>query len=134
MDVMNIIGDILVVVGALNFAICALGLVAFYDVYARISAVGTASGFGVSFVVLGIWFKDPSVGKLFIAIFAVVVLLGTSALGSLLIARSAVLRGTQMVDPVDDDVQLDTPEEFEARKEPAAGSTAVFRSDTTGEE
>ncbi|WP_018297945.1 cation:proton antiporter [Corynebacterium lubricantis] len=117
MQVMNIIGDILIVVGALNFAICALGLVAFYDVYARISAVGTASGFGVSFVVLGIWFKDPSLWSFFIALFAVVVLLGTSAMGSLLIARSAVLRGTQMVAPIDDDINLEKPEVFEARKQ-----------------
>ena len=113
MDVMDIIGDVLIIFGALNFAICAIGLITFYDFYARVSAVGTAAGFGISFVVLGLWFKAPSLGTFVVVAIAVPLLLGTSALGSMFIARSAALRGTQMTNPVADELGVLTPEEFE---------------------
>lgn len=115
MDIMDVIGDVLVIFGALNFAICAIGLITFHDFYARVSAVGTAAGFGISFVVLGVWFKNPSLASFFVALVAILLLLGTSALGSMFIARSAALRGTQMTNPVADELGVLTPEQFEAR-------------------
>lgn len=98
MDVLTVIANILILLGTLNFAICGAGMLTFRDVFARMSVLGTASGFGVSFIVIGTFLLDPSWWNALVGLAAVVLLIGTSAIGSTLIARSALLRGNQIAD------------------------------------
>lgn len=120
MDIMHIIGSIFILIGTFNFAICASGMLYFRDVYARISVLGTTSGFGVTFVLLGVAFYDASWRNFIICIAAMIILLGTSSMGTILVARSALLRRTKVVDAifnesdilqyVDSEDELESPE------------------------
>ena len=98
MSVLLIISDIFLVLGAFNFAVCAAGMLSFRDVFARISVLSTASGFGVTFLLIGAFLRDPSWWNVLIAMAAIVLLLGTSAIGSILISRAALLRRVEIVD------------------------------------
>lgn len=101
----DVLGQIVVVLGALVFLSAGAGLVRLRDVYARSSAIATAAGLGVSLILVGVFLMNPSwsnAGKLAVAI---VLQLVTSAVGSMAIARSAYLTGSPMVgggDLVDD--------------------------------
>ena len=85
------LGGILTVVGALVFATAALGLLKFPDAYSRVSAVGTAGGLGIVLVVLGALVLQPGIGDAVKAVIINVLQLMTSAVGTMAIARSAVL-------------------------------------------
>ena len=98
MDILSVIADVLVVLGTINLAVCAAGMLYFRDVFARMSVLGTASGFGVSFIVVGAFLLDPSWWNALVGLAAVILLIGTSAIGSTLIARAALLRGNRIVD------------------------------------
>ncbi|MBP2437692.1 cation:proton antiporter [Microbacterium amylolyticum] len=91
MNVLQIIGDVLVVIGGLIFLSAALGIMRFPDAYTRISAVGTAGGLGITFVVVGAVMHSPSLADTVKVILIVVLQLTTSAIGTIAIARSAYL-------------------------------------------
>lgn len=90
---MEILGSILVVLGALVFLAAGIGLWRLRDPYQRISAVATAAGAGIVFVVIGALLSDPSLDSTVKVILAVVLQLITSAIGGMVIARSAMLSG-----------------------------------------
>ncbi|MFH0410836.1 cation:proton antiporter [Corynebacterium sp. L4756] len=98
MGILEIISDIFLVLGAFNFAVCAAGMLSFRDAYARISVLSTASGFGVTFILIGAFMRDPSWWNVLVGIAAIILLLGTSAIGSILISRAAMLRRVEIVD------------------------------------
>lgn len=98
MDILEIISDIFLVLGAFNFAVCAAGMLSFRDVFARISVLSTASGFGVTFILIGAFMRDPGWWNVLVGIAAIILLLGTSAIGSILISRAAMLRRVEIVD------------------------------------
>lgn len=100
MPILHIIGAIFIIFGTINFAVCASGMLYFRDVYARISVLGTTSGFGVTFVLLGVVLYDPTWRNVILCVAAIVILLGTSSMGTLLVARSALLRRTAVVGAV----------------------------------
>lgn len=60
---MNVIGSLMIVLGALVFLGAALGLVRFPDPYTRISATGTAGGVGMILLVVGALLHMPSVAN-----------------------------------------------------------------------
>ena len=93
---MNVLGQIVIVAGALVFVTAALGVVRFPDVYTRISAVGTAAGLGVVMVVGGALLLQPSLSNGIKVAVIVFLQLGTSAIGSMAVARSAYLTRTPM--------------------------------------
>lgn len=98
MELMEIIANIFIILGTINMTICGLGMLLFRDVFARMSVLGTASGSGVSLIVIGAFLFDPSWWNALSAFVAVILLIGTSAIGSTLIARAALLRGNWIVD------------------------------------
>ena len=98
MPVLHIISDIFLLFGAFNFAVCAAGMLSFRDVYARISVLSTASGFGVTFLLIGAFLRDPGWWNVLVGLAAIILLLGTSAIGSVLISRAAMLRRVEIVD------------------------------------
>ena len=98
MSALLVISDIFLVLGAFNFAVCAAGMLSFRDVYARISVLSTASGFGVTFLLIGAFLREPNWWNVLIGLAAIILLLGTSAIGSILISRAALLRRVEIVD------------------------------------
>lgn len=96
MTFFDILGQILVLLGGLVFATAGLGILRFPDTYTRASAVGTAAGIGVVFVVLGALLLQPTIPDLIKVLVIVPLQLATSAVGSIVVARSAYLTGVRM--------------------------------------
>lgn len=106
LDISHLVGDIVLVLGALVFFTCGIGVLTFRDIYTRLSVIGTAGGSGIILVIFGVWLKDPSVMGAIMGFGAIVLLIGTSALGTIMTARSALLRKTPMIQPQFDDTKL----------------------------
>lgn len=103
--VLPILGQVLMIAGALLFATAGLGLLRLRDAYARSSAVATAAGLGVSLIVLGALLFQLTPENALKTALAVLLQLATSAIGSMAIARSAYLVGSPLVpDAVRDDL------------------------------
>lgn len=90
---LEVLGQIFLLAGALVFILAAIGLITLFDPYTRTSAVATAAGVGVSFIVVGVVLIDPSVSNTIKGVLAIALQLVTSAVGSMAIARGAVLTG-----------------------------------------
>ncbi|WP_037144018.1 cation:proton antiporter [Rhodococcoides fascians] len=93
MTVLSIAGQISIVLGALILLSSGIGVLKFPDAYTRTSAVSTAAGFGVVFVVAGALLIDPSVSNAVKVAVIVPLQLVTSAVASTAIARSAYITG-----------------------------------------
>lgn len=89
-QILSILGQVMLLVGAAIFLLAAIGLFRFRDPYARISAVATAGGLGLVMITLGALFQNPNVTDLVKVIIAVILQLLTSAVGATVIARAAV--------------------------------------------
>lgn len=96
MSALEIVGQVLVVLGALVFVTAALGVVRFPDAYTRISAVGTAGGAGIVLVVVGALLLQPGVSATVKVALIVALQLATSSIGTMAVARSAYLSGTPL--------------------------------------
>ena len=92
------LGQGFAVIGAVIFVIAGIGLLRLRDVYMRISAVATAAGLGVAFVVGGTALVNPNLDDLVKVIIAIALQLATSVVGGVAIARSAVLSGHRFAD------------------------------------
>lgn len=97
--VLDVVGSVLILGGALLFATAGLGLVRLKDVYARSSAIATAAGMGVSLMLLGVLAHLPSWTNLVKVALAVALQLITSAVGSMAIARAGYLTGSPIHNP-----------------------------------
>lgn len=96
MSALDVVGQVLVVLGALVFVTAALGVVRFPDAYTRISAVGTAGGAGIVLVVVGALLLQPGVSDSVKVVVIVALQLATSSIGTMAVARSAYLAGTPL--------------------------------------
>lgn len=96
MSALDVVGQVLVVLGALVFVTAALGVVRFPDAYTRISAVGTAGGAGIVLVVVGALLLQPGVSDTVKVVVIVALQLATSSIGTMAVARSAYLAGTPL--------------------------------------
>ena len=83
---MNVIGSLMIVLGALVFLGAALGLVRFPDPYTRISATGTAGGVGMILLVVGALLHMPSVANVVKVVLIVVLQLGTASVATMALA------------------------------------------------
>lgn len=92
----DLIGEILILLGAVTFATAGLGILRFPDVFTRASAVGTAAGLGIVLVVAGALLIQPTVTDGVKAVILVVLQLSTAAIGSVTIARAAIITGVKM--------------------------------------
>ena len=108
MTVLTIIGNVLIIAGALIFTTAALGILRFPDAYTRISAVGTAGGIGIIFVVTGALLHQPTISDTIKVILIIFLQLVTSAIGSMAIARSAYLIRTPLHRPNFNDLSRGT--------------------------
>lgn len=89
---LTVVAGVLIVIGTVVFCIAGLGLLRLPDVFSRISAIGTAAGVGVAFIVLGVALQDPTLANLVKAVVAILLQVTTSVIGATAIARAAVLR------------------------------------------
>lgn len=90
---LEVLGQGFLLAGAAVFILAAVGLISLFDPYTRASAVATAAGIGVAFVVVGVVLLDPSVSNAVKGALAIMLQLATSAIGGMAIARGAVLTG-----------------------------------------
>lgn len=99
---MDLIADVLgygsVIVGAFVFLGAAVGLVRFADLYMRSSAVATAAGLGIIFIIVGAFLLHPEWSATPKVIIAVLLQLASSAVGSMAIARAGFLSGAPISD------------------------------------
>lgn len=114
MSVIELVGQILALIGALIFVVAAIGLRRFRDPYARISAVATAAGIGVAFITVGAVLQVPTIDDVVKVVLAVLLQLLTSAVAAIVIARAAVNTGHRFV-PGTDTTDLDAGETPRAR-------------------
>ncbi|MGK7221985.1 cation:proton antiporter [Kocuria flava] len=96
---MSVVGQALIVLGALVFLTATVGIIRLPDLYTRSSAIATAAGIGVSLVLAGAFFFLPGVGNAVKLVAAVVLQLVTSAVGSMALARSGYLIGSAVYSP-----------------------------------
>lgn len=96
---MSVVGQVLVVAGAVVFLTATVGLIRLPDLYTRSSAIATAAGVGVSFILTGAFFFVPGLETGIKLVAAVVLQLVTSAVGSMAIARSGYLIGSAVYSP-----------------------------------
>lgn len=110
MDLLTIIGNITIVIGALVFATAALGVLRFPDAYMRVSAVGTAGGVGIVLLVAGALALQPSIPNMVKVVLIVVVHLASSAVGTMAIARATYITRTPLEHFEFDELAEATPE------------------------
>lgn len=96
---MSVVGQAFIVLGSLVFLTATVGLIRLPDLYTRSSAIATAAGIGVSFVLTGAFFFLPGVENAVKLVAAVVLQLVTSAVGSMALARSGYLIGSAVYSP-----------------------------------
>ncbi|MET3469237.1 cation:proton antiporter [Microbacterium sp. NPDC006705] len=101
MTILELIGQIIALLGALIFVVAAVGLRRFPDPYARISAVATAAGLGVAFITVGAVLQVPTVDNVVKVVLAVLLQLITSAVAAIVIARAAVSSGHRFTEGTD---------------------------------
>ncbi|MFD1858938.1 sodium:proton antiporter [Aeromicrobium camelliae] len=102
----EILGHTFTVVGAVIFVLAGVGLLRLRDPYMRISAVATASGLGVAFVVGGTALVDPRLDDLLKVIIAIALQLATSVIGGIAIGRAAVMSGHEFDDTDTTDLDI----------------------------
>lgn len=110
MDLLTIIGNITIVIGALVFTTAALGVLRFPDAYMRVSAVGTAGGVGIVLLVAGALALQPSIPNMVKVVLIVVVHLASSAVGTMAIARATYITRTPLEHFEFDELAEATPE------------------------
>lgn len=110
MDLLTIIGNVTIVIGALVFATAALGVLRFPDAYMRVSAVGTAGGVGIVLIVAGALALQPSIPNVVKVVLIVVVHLASSAVGTMAIARATYITRTPLEHFEFDELAEATPE------------------------
>ncbi|WP_265520846.1 cation:proton antiporter [Oerskovia flava] len=121
-SVLEIVGQVLVVLGGIVFLTAGLGLLKLPDVYTRTSAISTAAGFGIVQVVIGALLIAPALDDTIKVVLAVVLQLATSAIGSMALARAAYTTGSPLVANTSPDaISDDTPDD---RTDAVKGSTA----------
>jgi len=85
------VGSGFLILGAAIIASAAIGLLKLPDVYTRTSAVGTAAGLGVAFMIVGVVVIDFSALNLIKGIIAILAQLITSSIGSFVLARASYM-------------------------------------------
>lgn len=92
--VVSVVGNGFLVLGAVIIASAAIGLIKLPDLYTRTSAIGTAAGFGVSLIIIGVVILDFSLLNLAKGALAIAAQLLTSSIGSFALARAGSLSGS----------------------------------------
>lgn len=90
----QIIGDLLILAGALAFLVGAIGLLRLPDLYSRLNGVTISGAFGPALILIGLLVQQPSLGNALKVGLALVIQLATSAVGGSAMARAGYLTGS----------------------------------------
>ena len=93
---LEIIGAVAIVLGAMVFVTGALALLKFPDAYTHVSAVGTAGGIGLVLIVGGVLLHEFSGMNAALVLLIIAAQLLTSAVGSMELARSSYIAGSPL--------------------------------------
>ncbi|MBD8507205.1 monovalent cation/H(+) antiporter subunit G [Hoyosella sp. G463] len=96
MAILETVGAVLIVLGTLAFVAAAIGVLKLPDLYARISAITTASGLGLALIILGVMLHDPDALNIVKAVLAIVINLATAAVGGHALGRAGYLTGAPL--------------------------------------
>lgn len=88
---LDTVGDVLFVLGAVVFAIGALGLVRMPDFYGRLSALTVSGGLAIMLMLFGVLAYFPSWSNALLVALALVIQLTTAGVGGGAMARAAYL-------------------------------------------
>ncbi|WP_250444388.1 monovalent cation/H(+) antiporter subunit G [Actinotalea sp. C106] len=84
-------GTALILLGVAVFALGAFGLLRLPDVYSRLSGVTMAGGLGISLILVGVLMHHPTPLNTAKVALAILIQLGTAAVGGNAMARAAYL-------------------------------------------
>lgn len=93
MTLTQIIGDLLILAGALAFLVGAIGLLRLPDLYSRLNGVTISGAFGPTLILIGLLVQQPSLGNALKVGLALVIQLATGAVGGSAMARAGYLTG-----------------------------------------
>ncbi|MBO1753375.1 monovalent cation/H(+) antiporter subunit G [Actinotalea sp. BY-33] len=89
------IGTALILLGVAVFALGAFGLLRLPDVYSRLSGVTMAGGLGISLILVGVLMHHPTPLNTAKVALAILIQLGTAAVGGNAMARAGYLTHAQ---------------------------------------
>lgn len=93
--ILETVGNVLFVLGAVVFAVGSLGLVRMPDFYGRLSSLGLSGGLAIVLMLLGVLAYFPSWGNVLLVALAIVIQLTTAGVGGGAMARAAYLTDVQ---------------------------------------
>lgn len=96
--ILQVVGGVMLVVGALLAVIAGLGLHRFPDVFARMHAATKATTLGMVLVLTGAALQMTGLGDAFKMMLVIVPQLITAPVGAHMIARAAYRSGTELSD------------------------------------
>lgn len=91
----DLVGDVLMVIGGVVFAVGAFGLVRMPDFYARLAAVTMSGGLAIVLILLGALAHQPSWGNAILVVLAILIQLATAGVGGGAMARAGYLTDAQ---------------------------------------
>src|SRR5690554_3074003 len=92
-EVLDLIGSVIMFLGALVFLVGALGMLRLPDLYSRLNAVTVSGASGIALVLLGLFLHVPSVSNAVKLGMALVIQLATASVGGSAMARAGYLTG-----------------------------------------
>lgn len=91
----SVVGDVLLVLGGVVFAVGAFGLVRMPDFYSRLGAMTMSGGLAIVLILLGALVHQPSWGNAVLVALAVLIQLATLGVGGGAMARAGFLTNAQ---------------------------------------
>lgn len=89
----GLLAQVLAVGGASVLLLAAIGLLRFADVYTRISAAGTATGVGITLIILAAVTTTATLAGLLTGALAIAAQLATAGAAGITLGRAALLTG-----------------------------------------
>ncbi|AOS64894.1 monovalent cation/H(+) antiporter subunit G [Actinoalloteichus hymeniacidonis] len=93
-SILDVLGVICMVTGAIVFAVGAFGLLRLPDFYSRLSGVSIAAGLGTALLLLGLLLHFPTLENTLKLGLALLIQLATAAVGGNAMARAGYIAGT----------------------------------------
>ncbi|MBE2998379.1 monovalent cation/H(+) antiporter subunit G [Nocardiopsis sp. HNM0947] len=119
MNTVELVGDLLMLAGALAFLVGALGMMRLPDLYSRLSGVTISGAFGTALILIGLLLHQPSWPNLLKISLALVIQLATTAVGGSAMARAGYLTGSPQAEAtLFDDLAVEEGQELDAEGHP----------------
>lgn len=119
MNTVELVGDLLMLAGAVAFLVGAVGMMRLPDLYSRLSGVTVSGAFGTALILIGLLLHQPSVVNMLKIGLALVIQLATTAVGGSAMARAGYLTGSPQAEATRfDDLAAEAGREVDAEGHP----------------